>query len=436
MLKRLLHGAVMALLGVVAADAGIPAGYYDGCEGKSGKSLLKAVGAATSAGYQSVGYDGLWTVYRTSDVRPDGTIWDMYSTAQFRLGSGQCGNYQKIGDCYNREHSFPKSWFSKASPMVSDAFHIYPTDGKVNGQRSNYPYGECANGTSVASNGPIKALGKLGASTFAGYSGTVFEPDDQYKGDFARSYFYMAARYNDRIAGWNSDMLARNDYPCFTSWAMNLLLKWHRQDPVSQKELNRNDAVYAYQNNRNPFIDYPELVEYIWGDKTNEAWTPGGAVTARISAPVDGSNLKFGIVSLRNGGEAEVTVRGVALDEDVAVSVSGAGFASTVSVIPAASAMSDDGYRLMLLCRPAATRPMSGRLDLRSGDAAVSVTLEADVIDGLCAFAPSDVTETSFTAHWLDLSVDPSDRYSLWVGTGGEPVEGSSAPGAGCRREV
>lgn len=73
---------------------------------------------------------------------------------------------------------------------------------------------------------------------FAGYSGTVFEPDDQYKGDFARSYFYMAARYNDRIAGWNSDMLARNDYPCFTSWAMNLLLKWHRQDPVSQKELN------------------------------------------------------------------------------------------------------------------------------------------------------------------------------------------------------
>lgn len=90
----------------------------------------------------------------------------MYSTAQFRLGSGQCGNYQKIGDCYNREHSFPKSWFSKASPMVSDAFHIYPTDGKVNGQRSNYPYGECANGTSVASNGPIKALGKLGAEHF------------------------------------------------------------------------------------------------------------------------------------------------------------------------------------------------------------------------------------------------------------------------------
>lgn len=113
MLKRLLHGAVMALLGVVAADAGIPAGYYDGCEGKSGKSLLKAVGAATSAGYQSVGYDGLWTVYRTSDVRPTARYGHVLDRAVPASVPGNAANYQKIGDCYNREHSFPKSWFSK-----------------------------------------------------------------------------------------------------------------------------------------------------------------------------------------------------------------------------------------------------------------------------------------------------------------------------------
>lgn len=104
----------------------------------------------------------------------------------------QCGQYSTLGDCYNREHSFPKSWFNDDSPMVSDAFHIYPTDGKVNSQRNNYPYGECANGTTLSPNGKVKALGKLGTSTFPGYSGTVFEPDDEYKGDFARSYFYMA----------------------------------------------------------------------------------------------------------------------------------------------------------------------------------------------------------------------------------------------------
>lgn len=151
--------------------------------------------------------------------------------------------------------------------MMSDAFHIYPTDGKVNGQRSNYPYGECANGTFLPSNGSVRPLGKLGASTFPGYSGTVFEPDDQYKGDFARSYFYMAARYNSRISTWHKDMMAGNNYPCFSTWALNLLLKWHRQDPVSDKETARNDAVYGHQHNRNPFIDHPELVEFIWGDK-------------------------------------------------------------------------------------------------------------------------------------------------------------------------
>ncbi len=135
--------------------------------------------------------------------------------------------------------------------MYSDAFHIYPTDGKVNGQRSNFPYGECANGTYVATHNGIRALGKLGSCTFPGYSGKVFEPDDEYKGDFARSYFYMAACYNDRISTWSSPMLSGNNYPAFTTWAVNLLLKWHRQDPVSEKEIKRNDAVYARQKNRN-----------------------------------------------------------------------------------------------------------------------------------------------------------------------------------------
>lgn len=155
--------------------------------------------------------------------------------------------------------------------MVSDAYHIYPTDGKVNGQRSNYPYGECAGGTSVASSNGVKALGKVGRSTFEGYSGTVFEPDDEYKGDFARTYFYMAACYNNRISSWSSDMLGGNSYPVFNAWAIDLLLKWDKQDPVSQKEIDRNEVVYNHQHNRNPFIDHPELAQYIWGDKKNLA---------------------------------------------------------------------------------------------------------------------------------------------------------------------
>ena len=233
---------IVALLWVTASFAKAPSGYYAKCEGKKQEALLVELHNIIGD-HTTVSYNGLWTVYKTSDVREDGTIWDMYSTKHWKVGSEQCGNYSAVGDCYNREHSFPKSWFNDVSPMYSDAFHIYPTDGKVNGQRSNYPYGECANGTTLSSSGGVKALGKLGDCTFPGYSGKVFEPDDEYKGDFARSYFYMAACYNDKIANWSSAMLSGDNYPAYKTWAINLLLKWHRQDPVSQKEIDRNNAI-------------------------------------------------------------------------------------------------------------------------------------------------------------------------------------------------
>ena len=273
-IARLISFAILTAGSFTATLAEIPDGYYRTAENQGGKNLLLKLHDIID-GHHDVGYDGLWQVYYTSDVREDGTLWDMYSTKHWQWGNKQCGNYKVVGDCYNREHSFPKSWFSEGSPMKSDAFHVYPTDGKVNGQRSNYPYGECANGTTLAANGSVKPLGRLGSCTFPGYTGTVFEPDDEYKGDFARTYFYMATRYNDKVAGWSSPMLAGNNYPAYTTWAVNLLLKWHEQDPVSDKEVKRNDAVYVYQGNRNPYIDHPELVDYIWGSKTSERWMPG-----------------------------------------------------------------------------------------------------------------------------------------------------------------
>ena len=160
------------------------------------------------------------------------------------------------------------SWFNKKSPMVSDAFHVYPTDGRVNGQRSNYPFGECTGGTTL-SNGK----GRAGSSTFSGYSGTVFEPVDEYKGDFARTYFYMATRYAGACENWGNSVFGSVNLG-LTNYAVNLFMKWHRQDPVSPKEVTRNNAIYAHQDNRNPFIDYPELAEYIWGTKKSLSWNP------------------------------------------------------------------------------------------------------------------------------------------------------------------
>lgn len=211
--------------------------------------------------HKDVGYDGLYEVYEKSDIRPDGTVWDMYSNMKFRYDSNDtCGNYHDEGDCFNREHTIPQSVFSKQKPMVSDAFHIYPTDGKVNGMRSNYPHAEVGSATYTSSNGS-----KLGTSKTSGVSGKVFEPIDEYKGDFARTYFYFVTCYQDKMSSMKTfATFAKNTYPSLSSWAIKLYLKWSEEDPVSQKEIDRNEAVYSFQNNRNPFIDFPGIEKQIW----------------------------------------------------------------------------------------------------------------------------------------------------------------------------
>lgn len=144
--KMKLTALAVAALVAASAPAAEPDGYYDAARGKSKGALLAALESCISD-HTTIGYSaGLEDLYKTSDTRADGSLWDMYSTSSYSIGNA-CGNYKNVGDCWNREHSMPKSWFNKATPMYSDAFHVYPTDGKVNGQRGNLPYGECANGT-------------------------------------------------------------------------------------------------------------------------------------------------------------------------------------------------------------------------------------------------------------------------------------------------
>lgn len=396
-----------------ALFAQAPAGYYKSAEGKNKQALLEAL-CDIIGPHTNVGYDGLWTVYKTADVYP-GTnkIWDMYSTATFYAGQDQCGSYTGVGDCYNREHSMPKSWFDKQSPMYSDAYHLYPTDGKVNGQRSNYPYGECANGTYLQS-GSNKGTGKLGKSTFPGYSGTVFEPADEYKGDFARTYFYMAACYNDRIEDWHSDMLAGNSYPCYTTWAVNLLMKWHRQDPVSQKEIDRNNAVSKFQGNRNPFIDHPELAEYIWGDQTSQGWVPGGVVDPVITSPIDGKTFDLGVTAIGETLTTTITVKALGLKEDLNVSISGTGFSTTTTTITKDAAMASNGTNITVSYTTATPATATGTLTISSSEVSTTVNLKAQAVDGIPALQATNVSTDSFTARWTDVDRDGS-KYKLSV---------------------
>ena len=236
-----------------------PANYYDPANGLNGATLKSALYNIIK-NHNDQTYNYLWTAFQTTDKRSDGKVWDMYSNCNFTFGTNQCGNYQDECDCYNREHSFPASWFNDGAPMYTDLFHLVPTDGKVNGIRSNYPFGETDSPTYTSGNGS-----KLGSSSIAEYSGTVFEPIDEYKGDFARNYFYMATRYENVIANWTSPVLLDNSFPVYETWFLDMLGEWHENDPVSQKEIDRNNAVYDIQENRNPFIDHPEYVYEIWG---------------------------------------------------------------------------------------------------------------------------------------------------------------------------
>lgn len=412
--------AAAATAASMTAMADAPAGYYSTCEGKSGRSLLTTLSAKIGS-HTVVSYKGLWDAYRKTDIDANGKIWDMYSTKRWNPGSEQCGNYSAVGVCYNREHSFPKSWFDDASPMVSDLFHIYPTDGKVNGQRSNHPYGECAGGTSEPSSGNVRALGRLGSSTFPGYSGTVFEPDDEYKGDFARSYFYMATRYNSLISSWDSPMLNGSSYPAFSTWAMNLLLKWHREDPVSDKERKRNDAVYGYQHNRNPFIDHPELAEHIWGDKTSVAWSESGAAEPAIVLPVNGSTLSLGTAQLQEARSFSVNIKGTALKEAVNVSISGTGFSVSPASVSASEAT--QGATVSVTVNSSTAGTNRATLTVTSGAARSVATVEVNVRSGVEALTATHVTSESFEARWA-YGYNDNQPVTLTVRQGGSTVAG------------
>ena len=248
-----------------------PPGYYDPAFGLYGTALQGALHNIIK-NHTVLNYDNLYTYFAVTDIKPNNTVWDMYSdipgstppyTYQY-VSADQCGSYTQEGDCFNREHSWPKSWFGDIAPMNSDLFHLYPTDGWVNNKRGNLPYGEVTNPEWTSQNGS-----RVGNCSWPGYSGQVFEPIDEYKGDFARSYFYMSTRYYTEDASWPGSNMTTGAQ--LKPWARSMMLQWSTQDPVSQKEIDRNNGVYLYQHNRNPFIDNPQWAFDIWG--------PGAGIT-------------------------------------------------------------------------------------------------------------------------------------------------------------
>ncbi|WP_298220976.1 endonuclease [Flavobacterium sp.] len=279
----------------------IPSGYYSSATGLTGENLRTALKTITSTGhvklpYTSTSFD-IWDAYQYTDVRPTATttVWDMYSDRPsstpaytYTIFTSQCGTSAVEGSCYSREHCFPKSWWgstdSPTNQQYTDLHHLFPADQYVNNKKSNYPIGK-VNPSAVSwtsTNGS-----KVGNCGVSGYTGFVFEPIDEYKGDFARAYLYIITRYKDQISAWVTgnattqiaDIISVNQYK---PWFLNMLMEWSTNDPVSAKEIARNDAIYYQtpQHNRNPFVDHPEYVTAIWGAPVTVAAPVATAATA------------------------------------------------------------------------------------------------------------------------------------------------------------
>ena len=263
--------------------------FYAGANGLKGSALktkmyelINPNGRKNALGevMSTLSYNDLIDAYATTDLKPDGEhIWDMYSNVTNYKPSDNGSSFKKEGDGYNREHSVPQSWFDEKTPMRCDLFHVVPTDGYVNNTRNSYIFYTVTNIDEDKCS--ANKFSKFGTSTVNGKSGEkVFEPDDEYKGDFARIYFYMVTAYEaTAAASFRStngsatvEIFQNNEYKPIQDWYLSMLMEWAKNDPVSEKEIKRNNAVYTKQHNRNPFVDYPGLEDLIWGNNTQTAF--------------------------------------------------------------------------------------------------------------------------------------------------------------------
>ena len=282
---------------------------------------------------------------------------------------------------------------------------------RANTAKSNYPLGEVNRNQTVSFENGITTVGYpvIGQGGGARF---VFEPDDEYKGDFARTYFYMVTCYQDLTWKYKY-MVNQNLYPTLNDWSIELLLKWHHADEVSQKEIDRNNTVYSIQNNRNPFIDMPELADYIWGTKKGEPFKPGGVVVEPVGdpeliAPVRGMTLEFGEVAIGQSYTSKVFVKAKNLEGSLDVSVYGTNsdmFSSASDRIPTSLACSDDGYWLNVTYKPSALGTHQAKILFAGGFGSRAVTLKGEclpvpTLTACTATSPSDIMDDRYTANW------------------------------------
>ncbi len=406
--------AGIAVLAGFTAAAAIPDGYYSSLNGKSGQALKDAI-HELAIRHTTLSYGSLWAYFAETDCRDDDNskVWDMYSDKTYYFRGGTSGVYGM-----HKEHSMPKSWWggydeTQGYAGYTDINHLYPSDGDANMAKSNHPLGEVS--TASFDNGVTKVGSpKTGQG---GGSNSVFEPDDRYKGDFARTYFYMACAYQHYT--WKyTYMLTNNSWKSLNDWSIDLLCRWARNDAVSDKEVSRNDAVQKHQNNRNPFIDFPELFEYIWGNRQGEVFyvddtnpQPAYDGDPELITPTQGTVLDFGEIAIGKSLDYILYIKGRGLNNPLSLQLYRYDyemFNISVNSVSRTAANSAEGYPLTITYTPTALGEHTTRLLISDGGLTGSVGVElrarcvpVPTLSTLTALPANEINGTNYTANWV-----------------------------------
>lgn len=397
----------------LVAQGAVPTGYYYYARGKNKaalKTTLKNISTPMKLLYYGSGEGYTWQGFYNTDRNSDNTVKDMYSGV-----ARSYNGYNSVAEMAI-EHSFPKSWWGGYENMAfKDLFHLYPADASTNSNKNNLPLG-VASSDIFFNNG----VSKIGTNSFGTvYSGNCFEPADEYKGDFARSYLYISTIYENMENLWQSPMLTNTTYPVWQPWAIDLLLKWSSEDPVSNKERDRNDAIYAIQNNRNPFIDHPELAEYIWGKDTTNFFDYPAETGAFLIAPRRMTRLDFGVILVDVVKTMSLTIQGVNISAPLTFSFAKQSSSLTTNVTSITPEEALNGYTLYIVdFNPHITGEVLDTL-LISGGGMTEITripVNATATSTFIVTEPTDVTSISANLHWLEDPQATDYRLSLYQG--------------------
>lgn len=380
---------------VFSLEAAIPAGYYYFAKNKK-KADLKTALKTYCAPLFEFDYGGgagyTWQGFYYADNKGDNTVWDMYSNTIRNFNSFSAVSGMHI------EHSLPKSWWGGTVNMAyKDLFHLYPADAITNTTKNNLPLGE-VNGNVSLDNG----VSKVGQNAYgSSYTGNCFEPADEYKGDFARSYLYVSTIYEDFAPLWQSPMMDNNTWPVWKPWAISLLLKWHHQDPVSAKELARIEAVYAIQGNRNPFIDYPDLADYIWGADSTKIFLFPEETQPFLALPRKGSKNQFGYTMKNSQRTEKLRVLAANLTQSLTIQNKNSTFVlSKTTLTPVES---NQGIDLDITFAPASAGEFYDTLSISGGglNSVLKIPLEGHATEDFMVLPPTDITLTGGTLNWI-----------------------------------